>query len=68
MNKPLEKPMYIRLDARLKLIIDELSERHNSNPSLIVRALCYKSIETILDEKGNLSEIETNNQDADSHE
>lgn len=45
--------MYIRFDAHLKLIIQEIAERQNTTQSEVVKMLCYKAIKEIKDEKGN---------------
>lgn len=62
------EPMYIRLDARLRLIIDEIAEMHNTNASVVVRALCWHTLENILDDEGNISTFKTNCQDTHRNE
>lgn len=48
------KILMVRVDERTGLIIEELSDKLGTSKSRIIRALLQKSIDEIVDEKGNV--------------
>lgn len=44
----------VRVDERTGLIIDELSDKLGASKSRVIRVLLQKSIDEIIDEKGNI--------------
>lgn len=48
------KILMVRVDERTGLIIDELSDKLGASKSCVIRVLIQKSIDEIIDEKGNI--------------
>lgn len=48
------KILMVRVDERTGLIIDELSDKLGASKSRVIRVLLQKSIDEIIDEKGNI--------------
>lgn len=51
----------VRFDARTAMLIKEIAKKHNTSASAVIRMMCYKTIDTIIDEKGYISQVKKDN-------